>query len=74
MLIYIMASQQQSTGDIGRNVQTFVEKSEIVKQALGTLNPADKASLEKQLITFADDIDKMRKGKLSYADMRAMYG
>lgn len=36
--------------------------------------PDQKASIDKQLETFEADIEKMTEGKMSYAEMRRLYG
>lgn len=60
-----------------QDVKQFVEESKkpgSLVQNICTTFPEARQEIEKQLETFHDDYKKLQEGKLSYSEMRAMYG
>lgn len=60
-----------------KGVKNFVNSKDdpnsILSRARGSSTEV-KDSIDKQLETFTTDIEKMKKGELSYAAMRSLYG
>ena len=68
-----MAEESAFMASINKFIKSKEDKGSLLSFARD-LSPENKSSLGKQLETFADDMRKLEKGQMSYAEMRELYG
>ena len=69
--------KSQSQSAFMKSIHEFVEnqkKPGSLVETVKTLFPDMMDSLEKQLETFEQDMAKLEEGKMSYSEMRSLYG
>lgn len=66
--------EQKSNDSIHKFVDSVHVEGSFLNKVYNLHNEEGKSELDKQLKTFAVDIQKMDKGKMTYAEMRGLYG
>jgi hypothetical protein len=62
---------------IRNNYNEFVASKDDPNSLLSTarnISPNNASEIDKQLQTFTSDMQKLEQGKMSYSEMRALYG